>query len=150
MTAVIHLAVERNRVLGWDNKPCGLLELAAQLADRTQKNPTVQILLSGDQKARHTDVMRSLDGIRVAGIFRATLRLAPPLGPEMERILPRFDAVAIPLLAGLCVGQWTQDCHAHLRLPECHRQISNLRAERQRLQQQLRNSRSDLDWLRDR
>ena len=63
-----------------DKKPIGLHELAAQLASARTANPNLRVFISGDQDARHGQIMHVLDAVRAAGIDKVAFdtRNPPP------------------------------------------------------------------------
>ncbi|GIX50288.1 MAG: hypothetical protein KatS3mg132_482 [Limisphaera sp.] len=68
----------------------------------------------------------------------------------MQRLLPWINAVAIPVLAGLCVAQWWHDRDLQLHLRECREELSSSLAERQQLETRLERAQADLELFRDR
>jgi len=68
----------------------------------------------------------------------------------MQRLLPWINAVAIPVLAGLCVVQWWHDRDVQLRLRQCREELSRSLAERQQLETRLEQTQADLELFRDR
>jgi biopolymer transport protein ExbD len=65
---MISLSVDKSGLVYYDKQPVGVNELAQRLSAAEQTNADLHVLISGDQDARHGDVMRVLDAVRVAGI----------------------------------------------------------------------------------
>ena len=58
-----------------DAKPVGPNELATALAGLAKSNAELRVFLSGDQDARHGDVIRVLDIVRGAGIQKVAFEI---------------------------------------------------------------------------
>ncbi len=65
---LVSLTVNKAGLAFLDGKPVGEHELARALAARHQADATLRVTISGDEDARHGDVMRILDLVRSAGI----------------------------------------------------------------------------------
>lgn len=50
-------------------------ELRRQVQDAITRNPEVQAIIAADEESRHADVVRAIDLIRSAGLFRFALQI---------------------------------------------------------------------------
>jgi biopolymer transport protein ExbD len=64
----VDISVDKLGGVFLDKKPIGLHELSAQLAAARSANSDLRIFISGDQDARHGQIMHVLDAVRMAGI----------------------------------------------------------------------------------
>jgi biopolymer transport protein ExbD len=64
----ISLSVDKAGTAYFNKQPVGLNELSQRLAAARQTNDNLRVFISGDQDARHGDVIRVLDLVRAAGI----------------------------------------------------------------------------------
>src|SRR5687767_6113217 len=64
----INLSIDRSGALFFDKQPVGPNELTQRLAAWHRTNENVRVFISGDQDARHGDVIRVLDLVRSIGI----------------------------------------------------------------------------------
>lgn len=64
----VSISVDKSGLAYLDKQPIGPNELAQQLSAWHQTNENVRVFISGDQEARHGDVIRVLDLVRSAGI----------------------------------------------------------------------------------
>jgi biopolymer transport protein ExbD len=78
---LVRLAVDRAGVVYLEDRPVGNHELALMLAARHQENPELRVLLSGDQDARHGEVVRVLDLVRSVGVQQVALATRAPGEP---------------------------------------------------------------------
>ncbi len=67
---LMNLSVDASGGLFLDQTPMGANELSVKLAEEKKSHPTVRILIRGDQSARHGDILKALDLVRLAGIER--------------------------------------------------------------------------------
>jgi biopolymer transport protein ExbD len=79
----ISLSVDKAGLAYFNKEPIGLNELAQRLGAAGQTNDDVRVFISGDQDARHGDVIRVLDIVRAAGIQKVAFetRDAAPQTP---------------------------------------------------------------------
>lgn len=76
------ISVDKSGGLWLDKKPVGKNELLAQLAASAKANPKLRLMISGDQDARHGDVIAALDLARRAGIDKVSFEIkAQAKGP---------------------------------------------------------------------
>lgn len=75
---LLDISVDKTGILFLDRQPVGPNELALTLAARHQTNPALRVFISGDQDARHGDVIRALDLVRSAGIEQVAFEIRPP------------------------------------------------------------------------
>jgi biopolymer transport protein ExbD len=61
----------------FDKKPIGSNELVAALIATQKSNPNLRVIISGDQDARHGDVIHALDLVRSAGIDKVAFEIQP-------------------------------------------------------------------------
>ena len=66
---------ELARADGYDKKPVGWNELAQSLASFQHTNENLRVFISGDQDARHGDVIHVLDVVRGAGIQKVAFEI---------------------------------------------------------------------------
>jgi biopolymer transport protein ExbD len=71
----ITISVDRSGAAFLDKQPMGLNELAQRLGAAHQTNSEVRVFISGDQDARHGDVIHVLDAVRSAGIERIAFEI---------------------------------------------------------------------------
>ena len=60
----ISLSIDKHGMAYFDKQPVGANELVQRLAAAQKNSANVRVLISGDQDARHGDVMRVLDLVR--------------------------------------------------------------------------------------
>lgn len=70
----VNISVDKSGAAFLDKKPIGRNELIAALAALHKDKPSVQVLLSGDERASHGDVVRILDAVRSVGIDKVALQ----------------------------------------------------------------------------
>ncbi|NBV24409.1 MAG: biopolymer transporter ExbD [Proteobacteria bacterium] len=65
---LVSITVNKAGLAFLDAQPTGANELALALAARLKAQPDLRVYISGDQDARHGDVIRVLDIVRSAGV----------------------------------------------------------------------------------
>lgn len=73
----VNITVDQGGLVFLDHKPVGQHQLAAILGAWRQTNAALRVLLSGDQNARHGEIIRVLDLVRSAGIERVAFEIRP-------------------------------------------------------------------------
>ena len=73
----LDISVDKNGAVYLDKQPVGSNELVAMLLDAQKTNPSVRVFISGDQDARHGDIIRVLDLVRSAGIDKVAFEIRP-------------------------------------------------------------------------
>lgn len=71
----INLTVDRSGAIFFDKHPVGPNELAQWLTAARQSNNSVRVFISGDENARHGDVIRVLDLVRSTGIDKVAFEI---------------------------------------------------------------------------
>ena len=71
----VNLTVDKAGLIFLDTKPVGDNELAQTLAAWQKTNATLRVFISGDQDARHGDVIRVLDLVRATGIEKVAFEI---------------------------------------------------------------------------
>ncbi|HXG46956.1 MAG TPA: biopolymer transporter ExbD [Methylomirabilota bacterium] len=71
----IHISVDKGGLAFLDQRPVGNHELAQILAAARTTNATLRVFISGDQDARHGDVIRVLDVVRATGIEKVAFEI---------------------------------------------------------------------------
>jgi biopolymer transport protein ExbD len=74
----VDISVDKNGTAYLDKKLMGSNELVAALIDLQKRQPNVRVFISGDQDARHGDVIHVLDLVRSAGIDKVAFEIRPP------------------------------------------------------------------------
>jgi biopolymer transport protein ExbD len=74
----VDVSVDKSGAIFLDKHRVGANELAAALLDQQKTNPDLRVVVSGDQDARHGDVVRALDAVRMAGIDKVALEIREP------------------------------------------------------------------------
>ncbi len=69
------ISVDKTGGLWLDQKPMANHELLAQLTAAVKANPNLRLMISGDQDARHGDVIQALDLARRAGIDKVSFEI---------------------------------------------------------------------------
>jgi biopolymer transport protein ExbD len=72
---LVSLSVDKSGVVYLDRTPVGANELALQLAVSQRTNANLRVFISGDQDARHGDIVRVLDVVRSAGIQKVAFEI---------------------------------------------------------------------------
>lgn len=71
----LNISVDKAGLAFLDQKPVGNNELAQRLAAAQKTNATLRVFISGDQDARHGDVIRVLDLVRATGIEKVAFEI---------------------------------------------------------------------------
>ena len=71
----INVSIERSGAIFFDQQPVGPNELVARLAASRRTNESTRVFISGDQEARHGDVIRVLDLVRSTGIEKVAFEI---------------------------------------------------------------------------
>jgi len=71
----ISISVDKSGAVFFDKQPIGLNELAQRLNASHQSNTNVRVFISGDQDARHGDVIHVLDVVRSTGIQKVAFEI---------------------------------------------------------------------------
>jgi biopolymer transport protein ExbD len=71
----ISLSVDKAGMTWFDKEPVGPNEMVQRLAAWHQTNENVRVFISGDQDARHGDVVRVLDLVRSVGIQKVAIEI---------------------------------------------------------------------------
>jgi len=71
----INISVDKSGLAFFEQKPIGNHELSAMLGVAQKTNANVRVLISGDQDARHGDVIRVLDLVRGTGIEKVAFEI---------------------------------------------------------------------------
>lgn len=74
----LNISVDKAGMVYCDKKPVGLNELAQSLASFQRTNADVRVFISGDQDARHGDVIHVLDVVRGAGVQKVAFEIRDP------------------------------------------------------------------------
>jgi biopolymer transport protein ExbD len=72
---MVNISVDKAGVIYLDKKPVGLNELAETLTAQYKENPQLRVFISGDQDARHGDVIKALDVARSAGVEKVAFEI---------------------------------------------------------------------------
>src|SRR5690242_4252916 len=75
MKDFVNLSIDRSGAVFFDKAPIGPNELAQRLAAWRSTNSSVRVFISGDQEARHGDVIRVLDLVRSSGIEKVAFEI---------------------------------------------------------------------------
>jgi biopolymer transport protein ExbD len=75
---LVSISVDQSGVAYLDSKQIGHNELALALAAILKTNPKPRVFISGDQDARHGDVIRVLDLVRSTGIQKVAFEMRQP------------------------------------------------------------------------
>ena len=71
----VNLSVDKSGTVFFDKKPIGPNELSQQLRAGIATNENFRVFISGDQDARHGDIIRVLDVVRGAGIQKVAFEI---------------------------------------------------------------------------
>ncbi len=74
----ISISVDKAGMVYCDQQPVGLNELAQSLTTYQRTNENLRVFISGDQEARHGDVIHVLDVVRGAGIQKVAFEIRDP------------------------------------------------------------------------
>ena len=77
----LNISVDKAGLVFLDQKPVGNHELVALLGAWQRTNAAVRVFISGDQDARHGDVIRVLDLVRSTGIDKVAFEIRPGAEP---------------------------------------------------------------------
>jgi biopolymer transport protein ExbD len=76
----ISITIDREGTAYLEGRPVGLQELSMTFSSMQATNPTVRVYISGDQDARHGDVVRVLDVVRGTGVQKVAFEIKPQAG----------------------------------------------------------------------
>jgi biopolymer transport protein ExbD len=76
---LVDISVDKTGVMFLDRQPVGNNELVMTLSARHATNAALRVFISGDQDARHGDVIRALDLVRSAGIEKVAFDIREPV-----------------------------------------------------------------------
>jgi biopolymer transport protein ExbD len=71
----VNISVDKAGLAFLDQKPVGNNELVQMLTAAQKTNATLRVFISGDQDARHGDVIRVLDLVRTTGIEKVAFEI---------------------------------------------------------------------------
>lgn len=74
----VDISVDKAGSVFLDTKPVGSNELVNTLASMLKAKPNMRVFISGDQNARHGDIIHVLDLVRSAGIDKVGFEIRPP------------------------------------------------------------------------
>ena len=74
----INLSIDRSGAIFLDQQPVGANELSQQLKAMQSTNANLRVFISGDQDARHGDVIAALDLVRGVGIEKVAFEIREP------------------------------------------------------------------------
>jgi biopolymer transport protein ExbD len=74
----INLSIDRTGAIFLDQQPVGANELAQRLTAMQRTNASLRVFISGDQDARHGDVIAALDLVRGTGIEKVAFEIREP------------------------------------------------------------------------
>ena len=74
----VDISIDKAGAVFLDKKPVGSNELVLNLAASERTNPNLRVFISGDQDARHGDIIHVLDLVRSAGIDKVAFEIRPP------------------------------------------------------------------------
>jgi biopolymer transport protein ExbD len=77
----VDISVDKAGSVFLDKKPEGNNELVKDLVAAQRINPILRVYISGDQDARHGDIIRVLDLVRHAGIDKVAFEIQPAEWP---------------------------------------------------------------------
>jgi biopolymer transport protein ExbD len=78
---LVSISVDKDGLIYLDRQPVGNNELVLALAAVQDTNAQVRVFISGDQEARHREIIRVLDLVRSAGIQKVAFEIRPPAAP---------------------------------------------------------------------
>ena len=73
----VSISVDKGGMAFFDQEAVGPNELVQRLAAWHKTNENVRVFISGDQDARHGDIIRVLDLVRSAGIQKVAFEIGP-------------------------------------------------------------------------
>jgi biopolymer transport protein ExbD len=71
----VNISIDRTGAIFLDKQPMGPNELAQQLTAIQRTNSAMRVFISGDQDARHGDVIAALDLVRATGIEKVAFEI---------------------------------------------------------------------------
>jgi len=74
----LDVSVDKTGGIFLDKKPMAGNELVRALAAAERTNPNLRVFISGDQDARHGDVIRAPDLVRAAGVDKVAFETRTP------------------------------------------------------------------------
>jgi biopolymer transport protein ExbD len=74
----VDISVDKSGSVFLDKRPVAGNELVSTLSAQQAANPGLRVFISGDQDARHGDIIRVLDLVRRAGIDKVAFEIRPP------------------------------------------------------------------------
>ena len=74
----LNISVDKAGLVFLDKRPVGNNELVALLAAAQKTNASLRVFISGDQDARHGDVIHVLDLVRSTGIDKVAFEIREP------------------------------------------------------------------------
>ena len=74
---IVDLSVDRSGGIFLDRRPVADHEVIRSLIERKRQNPNLRVFISGDQDARHGDVIHAMDLVRSAGIDKVAFEIRP-------------------------------------------------------------------------
>ena len=77
----VNISVDKAGLVFLDKKPVGNNELTQALAAWQKTNAALRVFISGDQDARHGDVIRVLDLVRATGIEKVAFEIRETASP---------------------------------------------------------------------
>jgi biopolymer transport protein ExbD len=80
----LNLSIDRTGAIFLDQQPVGAHELSRQLAAWQRTNSNLRVFISGDQDARHGDIVAALDLVRGAGIENVAFEIREPDGRKAQ------------------------------------------------------------------
>lgn len=84
----VNISVNKSGMVFLDQKLVGNNELASILAAQRKTNPALRVLISGDQEARHGEVIRVLDLVRSTGIEKVAFEINSEGQPQDASLSP--------------------------------------------------------------
>ena len=74
----VDISVDKSGAFFLDKNPVAGNELVSTLIASQKTNPNLRVFISGDQEARHGDIIHVLDLVRAAGIDKVAFEIRPP------------------------------------------------------------------------
>jgi biopolymer transport protein ExbD len=79
---LVSISVDKAGLAYLETKPVGHNELALTLSAMAKTNTEARVFISGDQDARHGDVVRVLDVVRSAGVQKVAFEIREAAGTQ--------------------------------------------------------------------
>jgi biopolymer transport protein ExbD len=76
----VDISIDKTGGVFLNKQPIGIHELVTALAAAQKATPNLRVFISGDQDARHGQVIRVLDAVRTAGIDKVAFEIRNPDG----------------------------------------------------------------------